>query len=812
MFSKKLLVLALVVGCGAESIVPTAPTAQPAPGPTSPTALPPPPPRASPIAVENRLPGGTGWKIPSSTGEVAAYADRASYVAGETIAVHAAAQHAEPVTWELWRLGYYGGKGGRRVASGGPVPLLAMTPAVFDSSTGMVSANWPAAFSIALPPDAVTGMYFVKISSPTDATYAPLIVREAAPIAPILVTLPWNTYQAYNPWGGTSLYQNFRSDWPQWHAYAVSFDRPFAHNTGAGDFFFCDRDFITFAEAQGWDMDYAADLDLDSDATLATTRQLVIVEGHHEYFSAGMRAALETATAGGTSLAFFGANDLYWQVRFDPSHRIMTAYKEFAAMDPIANPALVTTRWRDLNRPENALLGEMFGEWVWSSGPLVVTDPNAWIWSGTGVAAGSFIAGLYGVESDRRFANGAEPVAVQEIGGGIDENHDGKVARVQTTLYSTPAGATVFAAGTLNWSRALAHDGMWDLRIQQATANLVSRLSGDAQLGATALAPMMLPPGQAQPIWRAGASVSTLTTALTSPVALAMAPGGDAIVADGNRIVRVTPAGAITVVAGAEAGFADGPAAQARFNLPHGVAVAADGTIYVADTGNFRIRAISPLGIVTTLAGSTQGFADGLGGAAQFSEPMGLARLSTGTLVVPDAWNARIRAVTPAGQVTTLAGTGTLDFVNGPGAQAALYYPYAAAALPDDTIVFLEPDYGAIRKIAPDAQHTVSTLAGGGGVSGWGDGPVATAQVYESIGVAATPAGDVILLDAATYRVRALHAGTIDTLAGGAVAQSVDGPGTTAGFLLPRAAAVASDGSLLVAEAGGHALRRIRLP
>ena len=98
------------------------------------------------------------------------------------------------------------------------------------------------------------------------------------------------------------------------------------------------------------------------------------------------------------------------------------------------------------------------------------------------------------------------------------------------------------------------------------------------------------------------------------------------------------------------------------------------------------------------------------------------------------------------------------------------------------------------------------------GVSGWGDGPVATAQVYESIGVAATPAGDVILLDAATYRVRALHAGTIDTLAGGALAQTLDGSGNAAGFLLPRAAAAAPDGSLLVAEAGGHALRRIRLP
>ena len=813
MFSKTLLALALVVGCADETVVPSSPPGtQPAPGPSYGVPTPPPPPRASPIAAENRLPGDTGWKLPVSMGTVAAYTDRASYLPGDTIAVHAAAQRAQAATWELWRLGYYGGKGGRRMLSGGPVPLPAMTPASFDSSTGMVSANWPAAFSITLPRDAVTGVYFIKISSPTDATYAPLVVREAAPIAPILVMMPWNTYQAYNPWGGTSLYQNLRTDWNQWHAYAVSFDRPFAHANGAADFFFCDRDFVTFAEAQGWDMDYAADLDLDSDATLATSRRLVIVEGHAEYFSAGMRAALESAITGGTSLAFLGANDVYWQVRFDPSHRVMTGYKEFASIDPAPSPDLTTTRWRDLDRPENGLMGEMFGDWVWSSGPLVVTDPNAWIWSGTDVQAGSFIAGLYGVESDHRFANGAEPMGLTEIGGGIDENHDGKITRVQTTMYSTPSGATVFAAGTLNWSRALAHDGMWDLRVQQATANLVSRLSANAELGSSALAPMMLPPGQTRPIWRAGTQVSTVATNLTAPVAIAMAPTGDAIVADEHRIVRVSPNGVVSLVAGGPSGFADGPAAQARFYLPNGIAVAPDGTIYVADTGNVRIRAISPLGNVTTLAGSVPGFADGAGASAQFSEPMGIARLSNGTLVVPDAWNARIRAVSPSGQVTTLAGTGTLDVTNGPGLQASLYYPYAVAALPDDSVVFLEPDYGGIRKIAADPQHTVSLLAGGGGVSGWGDGPVDSAQVFESIGVAATPAGDVILLDAATYRVRALHAGNIDTLAGGALAQTRDGSGNAAGFLLPRAATVAPDGSLLVAEAGGHAVRRIRLP
>src|SRR5262249_45338374 len=162
---------------------------------------------------------------------------------------------------------------------------------------------------------------------------------------------------------------NQRTDWAPWHAYAVSFDRPYARGAGAGDLFFCDRDFISFAEAQGWDLGYAADLDLD--ATLVAARRLVIVEGHAEYFSAPMRDAPEAATAAGRNVAFSGANDVYWQVRFDPSRRIMIGYKEFAASDPMLAqaPSLVTTRWRDppVSRPENALMGEMFGEWVWSA-------------------------------------------------------------------------------------------------------------------------------------------------------------------------------------------------------------------------------------------------------------------------------------------------------------------------------------------------------------------------------------------------------------------------------------------------------------
>lgn len=815
MARKRLLLLLFLVGC-------TSAASGSPPGPSDPDSGIPDVPRIpdsgvvevlrpSPIAAENQLPGSTGWKLTRTSHGLWAYADAASYLPGDLVGIQAAATTATAATWQLWRMGYYGGTRGRKILDGGPFSVPVASAATIDLTTGGVSAGWATSLSFTIPSDAVTGVYVVRIATSEAQTYAILVVREATPGAPILVPLAINTYQAYNDWGGTSLYGNTRSDWKAAHAFAVTFDRPYAYGAGVGLFFFYDLDFVTFAEGQGYDLAYATDVDLDADSTLAAHRRLIVIQGHSEYWSAGMRAVVEGGIAAGTNLAFLGANDCYWQVRYAPApdgrpRRWLIGYKEFAVMDPaeLTDPAHVTTKWRGLpvDRPEDSMIGEMYGDdWLWTASPLLITATDAWLWSGTDVARGAIIAGTYGVESDRTVVGGNPPTDVVQLADSLVENHDATLSTVQTTIYTAASGATVFAAGSLGWSPLLAHDGNWDPRVQIATANLFSRLAGDGTLGVGNVRPLALSPPMTPVTYRPGVQVSTWTTGLDRPVAVAAGPAGDAVVIDGDRVVRVLRDGSVTPVA-------------SGFSAPRGLAVAPDGTIYVADTQAHVIRKIDPAGTVSIVAGqfTGAGFADGPGASARFDLPTGIALMPDGTLLVVDTWNQRIRAIAANGAVTTWAGNGERATVDGPGATASFYMPFAIAARSDGSAVVVESDTGLVRQIGADPAHTVSILAGEVGRAGWQDGTLDVASVHEVMSVAAGAGSEIILLDGASYRVRALRGGAIDTLAGGTTAALVDGDGASAGFAMPRAAALALDGSLLVVDVGNHALRQISVP
>jgi hypothetical protein len=770
--------------------------------------------RASPIVTENQLPGSTGWLRSAPSAGLYGFASQQSFQPGDVVEIHAAADQATTASWALFRLGYYGGTGGRAVASGGPVDVPQATPPVLDPATGMVSAAWPTTFQIALDPSLVTGVYLVKLTSPTAQSYAIFVVRAATQGAPIAWPIAFNTYQAYNAWGGTSLYDNSRADWGPWHAYQVSFDRPYLQGHGAGQYFFADRDFTTFAEAQGYDIDYLADSDVDATPDVLAHRRLIVLQGHDEYWTAAKRVAVADALDSGTNLAVLGANDGYWQVRFASAtatpRRALIGYKEFAASDPIAatDPEQVTTEWRLLGHPENSLFGVMFGDWVWSSAPMQIDDGSSWIWTNASVAAGALLPGLCGFEVDHRFANGSEPAGVGELGRCVAESHGGGLGLGQATLYTASSGATVFATATVSWSQALAGAGRWDGRVQQATANLFARLAGVGSVGAPPAA-MVLPAGLPKPSQVPGASVSTVTTALTLPIAVAAEASGDAVVADGDRIVRVDANGQIEPIAGGAAGDADGSGPGAAFRAPRALAVASDGSIWVADTGNDKIKRIVG-SQVTTIAGAGRGFADGRPG--QLAGPTSLAVAASGTVYIADANNMRVRALSPAGVLSTVAGNGQTASVDGPGASASLYYPQLLALRPDGTIAFAESNDGLLRTIGTDAAHTVSTLAGQLGRMGWADGPLASAAVSELSGLAARPNGDLVLLDSASYRVRILSGGSVGTLAGGTTAMLVDGSGASAGFAFSGGAAFAGDGVLYVVDTGNHALRRLTLP
>ena len=269
--------------------------------------------------------------------------------------------------------------------------------------------------------------------------------------------------------------------------------------------------------------------------------------------------------------------------------------------------------------------------------------------------------------------------------------------------------------------------------------------------------------------------------------------------------------GNVTTLAGnGTRGFADGPGNTAQFNNPYGVAFAPNGNIYVADTYNQRIRVTNPTtGQVTTLAGTgTEGFADGPGTNARFNYPTGVAVAPNGNIYVADQGNQRIRAINPTtGQVTTLAGTGTEGFADGPGTNAQFNYPYGVAVAPNGTVYVADQGNQRIRAINPTTGQ-VTTLAGSS--AGFADGPGNTAQFLYPQGVAVAPNGTVYVGDTGNNRIRAINptTGRVTTLAG-STAGFADGTGTNAQFNFPYGVAVAPNGTIYVADWFNHRIRTI---
>lgn len=252
----------------------------------------------------------------------------------------------------------------------------------------------------------------------------------------------------------------------------------------------------------------------------------------------------------------------------------------------------------------------------------------------------------------------------------------------------------------------------------------------------------------------------------------------------------------LTLLAGdGVAGFRDGPALQARFADPYGVAVSAAGRVYVADAGdNNRIRVIAADGNAGTLAGSEEGFADGVGSAARFNTPSGLALDAAGTLYVADTGNHAIRKVTPQGLVSTVAGTGVAGFRDGPAAQAQFDGPVGVAVDAQGRIYVADTYNDRIRVIGPDGM--VSTLAGGE-QPGFVDGRGAEARFDTPCALAVDAQGTLWIADPRNHAIRRLTPdGTVSTLA------STLAEDTEALLRRPLSIAVTHDGFLYVGESG----------
>lgn len=293
------------------------------------------------------------------------------------------------------------------------------------------------------------------------------------------------------------------------------------------------------------------------------------------------------------------------------------------------------------------------------------------------------------------------------------------------------------------------------------------------------------------------------------PRDIAVDAAGNIYVADreNRRIRKITPDGTVSTLAGSGAfGSTNGIGTNAEFSVPEGVAVDGSGNVYVGDYSNDVIRKITPDGEVSTLAGSgIFGFADGNATTAQFKGPGKLAVDAMGNIYVSDTQNHSIRKITPAGDVSTLAGSGTAGFTDGNGANARFSNPGGIAVDASGNVYV--GDNRRIRKITPMGE--VSTLAGSG-LLGSADGSGTAAQFSAPVGLCVDPSGNIFVADALNHRIRKVIAdGEVSTLAGSTSGFS-DGSGMNAKFFLPGGVAVDASGNVYVADAENNRIRKIQ--
>lgn len=305
---------------------------------------------------------------------------------------------------------------------------------------------------------------------------------------------------------------------------------------------------------------------------------------------------------------------------------------------------------------------------------------------------------------------------------------------------------------------------------------------------------------------------------LVYPVAIARGSSGNLFVSDAsaNVIRMVTPAGAASIFAGTagSAGSLDGIGSAARFNQPGGVAFDSAGNLYVADTGNATIRKITAAGVVTTLAGdpSARGNVDATGSAARFNHPVGLSVDATGNIYVADTFTHTVRKITSGGIVTTLAGTNAVSgSSDGSGAAARFSGPAGVAVDASGMVYVADTGNSTIRKIT--ASGVVTTLAGLPGVGGSNDGTGGNALFSQPTSLVVDTNGTVYVADTGNDLIRKVTSAGVVTLLAGVpgIAGLSDGVGLDALLDQPHGMALDGNGNLYVADTGNAALRKIAL-
>ncbi len=485
--------------------------------------------------------GTQEWQLmdPAENREIEGYASAPSVDLDEQICFYVNVGTRDRRGWpasykmEIFRLGWYGGKGGLRVTDPMWFYGIAQREPKIDLETGLVECRWRSQLSLVPKKQKdykdrwTSGMYVAKLTENATGkqSYIRFVVRDDKRKPDLLFQSSVTTDQCYNEWGGKSVYFSATGDATP--AVKVSFNRPYGltfegtddtHGLGVG--FRWEYPMVRFLETEGYDVAYTTNVDIHRDPRQLFDSRAFLSVGHDEYWTYQMRINVESARDRGVNLGFFGANTCYWQIRFETSSYTrqstdtIVAYR-FQALregpdDTVFDPYsedwrrkhLTTTLWRDpffdnvryALGPENSLVGVMYyfntipdvfvlNDMTPKVDDVIVANPSHWVFDRTTLREGSRLRGLLGYEVDRVFDNGRSPrnlVVLCRSGPTPVFEGDTGAPFSDMTIYMARSGALVFATGTNQWPWGLDDYGMEnssrvDSRAQQMTRNVLDR-------------------------------------------------------------------------------------------------------------------------------------------------------------------------------------------------------------------------------------------------------------------------------------------------------------------------------------------------